>query len=462
MKYAFQLLCVITSLVSVLSRSPQEWKSRIIYQLITDRFSQSSPAASCPDLSRYCGGTFRGISNQLDYLQNLGINAIWISPIIAQTNNGYHGYWAQDIYKINPHFGTEQDLLSLVKACHSRDIWVMLDVVANHMGNQDSGNINDFSRFNPFNRPEYFHKYCIIHDWGNQNEVEVCRLAGLPDLDQSNSFVSQTLLNWIKEMVSNYSFDGIRIDTVPEVPFDFWVKYARSAGVYCLGECFNGDVPYVAHYESAINGMLNYPMYYTLKDVFPYQKNMNEIQGRLNEEHSFPDVTMLGNFIDNHDNPRFLSLNKDYTLLINSLVFTIFLEGIPIIYYGTEQGFSGGGDPQNRESMFQNFNQSHLLYKVISKINKFKLSQGDSVYNAKQIQRYSDDNFYAYTRGLLFVAVSNKGSGGYSTHTITYHPYSDNTNLRNALNETDKVTVNNGKFQVNIWNGQPKLYLPSS
>ena len=399
--------------------------------------------------------------NRLDYLQNLGINAIWISPIITQTKNGYHGYWAQNIYEINPHFGTKQDLLDLVKACHSRDIWVMVDVVANHMGNQDSGNINDFSNFYPFNKAEHYHKYCIIHDWDNQNEVEVCRLAGLPDLDQSNSFVSQTLLNWIKEVVTNYSFDGIRIDTVPEVPFGFWVKYAASAGVYSLGECSNGKVSYVAHYQNAINGLVNYPMYYTLRDVFQNKYSMNKIQDRINEERSFPDITILGNFIDNHDNTRFLHQNNDYTLIINALVFTIFLEGIPIIYYGTEQGFSGGKDPQNRESMFEHFNQNHLLYKVISKVNKFKLSQGSSVYNAKQIQRYSDNSLYAFTRGMLFVAVSNLGSGGHSTHTITYHPYSDNTNLSNALNESDRVTVNSGKFQVNIWNGQPKLYLPN-
>ncbi|KAI6658435.1 Acid alpha-amylase-like [Oopsacas minuta] len=459
MKFIGQVFLFLANLLIIFAKSPQEWKSRIVYQLLTDRFSQSNSSSPCQDLSSYCGGTFQGIINHLDYIQNLGINAIWISPIILQTNNGYHGYWAQDIYQINPHFGTSQDLKDLVNACHSKDIWVMLDVVANHMGNQ--GNINDFSYFVPFNKAEYYHKYCIINNWANQTEVEICRLAGLPDLDQSNSFVSQTLLKWIMEVVSNYSFDGIRIDTVPEVPFDFWVKYAKSAGVYSVGECLNGNVGYVEHYQNALSGMLNYPMFFTLRDVFQNKQSMDQLRARISEESTFPDITLLGNFIDNHDNPRFLHQNGDYTLLINALTFTIFQEGIPIIYYGTEQGFAGGKDPNNRESLFGNFNQNHILYRVISTINKFKLSQGSDVYNSQQIQRYSDDQFYAYTRGMIFVGVSNLGSNGHSVHTITYHPYSNNTQLKNALNETDQVKVNNGKFQVNIWNGQPKLYFPN-
>ena len=460
-KFFYSVLLFLCAADSIIAKSPQEWKSRIIYQILTDRFAQSSPGGSCQDLSNYCHGTFEGIMNNLDYIQNLGVNAIWISPVISNTNKGYHGYWARDINKINPIFGTEQDLINLVNACHDKDIWVMVDVVANHMGNQDNGNIHDFSNFVPFNKEEYYHPYCIIKNWNNQTEVEVCRLAGLPDLDQSNGFVSATLLNWIKNLVTKYSFDGIRIDSVPEVPFDFWVKYAQSAGVYSIGECFNGNVNYVEHYQNSINGMLNYPLFFTLKDVFEENQSMDQIQNRLREEASFPDITLLGNFIDNHDNERFLHHTKDWTLLINALTFIIYLEGIPIIYYGTEQGFSGGDDPQNRECMFNSFNQSHFLYKAISVMNKFKLSQGSNIYNEKQIQRYSDDSFYAYTRGQVFIGVSNLGSGKSSTHQITFHPYSENTKLRNVLNETDQVTVHNGQFQVNIWNGQPKIYIPN-
>lgn len=98
-------------------------------QLLTDRFAKSSDDSSpCSDLSDYCGGTFQGIIRKLDYIQGLGANAIWISPIPEQTDKGYHGYWQENIHNINPHFGTSEDLQELVNECHSRDIWVMLDV----------------------------------------------------------------------------------------------------------------------------------------------------------------------------------------------------------------------------------------------------------------------------------------------------------------------------------------------
>ena len=97
--------------------------------MLTDRFAGNSNQNNpCSDLSTYCKGTFRGIIRKLDYIQSLGANAIWISPIPLQTPNGYHGYWQQDLTQINPNYGTESDLKELVEECHRRDIWVMLDV----------------------------------------------------------------------------------------------------------------------------------------------------------------------------------------------------------------------------------------------------------------------------------------------------------------------------------------------
>lgn len=92
----------------------------------------SNSNSPCGNLSSYCGGTFKGIVDKLDYIEGLGANAIWISPIPDQTDGdnarGYHGYWQRDITKINSHFGSSDDLKDLVSECHKRDIWVMLDV----------------------------------------------------------------------------------------------------------------------------------------------------------------------------------------------------------------------------------------------------------------------------------------------------------------------------------------------
>ena len=107
-------------LYNVLLHTKEEWATRNIYQLMTDRFGAEGPLPHCLNLNDYCGGTFKGITGRLDYIQSMGFNAIWISPIVENTKLGYHGYWSKDITKINERFGTEQDLVELVTECHKR------------------------------------------------------------------------------------------------------------------------------------------------------------------------------------------------------------------------------------------------------------------------------------------------------------------------------------------------------
>lgn len=119
---------------------------------------------------------------QLDYIKNMGFDAIWISPIPENLGNDYHGYAALNWNNVNPYFGSPNDLYELVQAAHSKDLWVMLDVVGNHVAPVDL----DYSKLVPFNDAKYFHSKCDIVHWDNQPEVETCRLFNLPDLDQSN------------------------------------------------------------------------------------------------------------------------------------------------------------------------------------------------------------------------------------------------------------------------------------
>ena len=159
-----------------------------------------------------------------------------------------------------------------------------------------------------------------------RTNVEYCRLAGLPDLDQSNPFVRSTLKDWVHDIVATYGLDGIRIDTIPEVPKDFWTEYSHSAGVYSIGEVFHGKPSYVASYQGAVSALFNYPMYYQLNRAFKERKSMYKIREGIEQNSVFPDVSILGNFVDNHDNPRFLSGNVDTTLLKNGLAYIIFAE----------------------------------------------------------------------------------------------------------------------------------------
>jgi len=190
------------------------WKSKSIYQVLTDRFWRDSGDSNvCTNLSQYCGGTFKGIEEKLDYITGMGFDAIWISPVVDNIEPGYHGYWARNWEKINSHFGSEDDLKNLVKTAHSKGVAVMVDVVANHSGPIG----DDFSQIYPLNQAEHYHSDCQINNWGDAHEVEYCRLADLPDINQDNSYVRQYLKDWIKNLVNTYGFDGIRIDTIPEV-----------------------------------------------------------------------------------------------------------------------------------------------------------------------------------------------------------------------------------------------------
>lgn len=118
---------------------------------------------------------------------------------------------------------------------------------------------------NPFNDSSYFHDYCVIQQddfLHNQYNVEHCRLAGLPDLNQDNPKTSQLLTDWISKLVKDYDFDGVRIDTIPEVDKNFWSKFSTAAGVFTIGEVFDGRIPYVSGYQGSIDATLNYPTYF--------------------------------------------------------------------------------------------------------------------------------------------------------------------------------------------------------
>ena len=310
----------------------------------------------------------------------------------------------------------------------------------------------DFKRITPFNKAEHYHDACQITDWNNQYMVENCRLCDLPDLKQENNWVTQTLCDWITDLVKKYDFDGIRIDTIPEVPKWFWDKFSKAAGVYQLGEVFNGNPSYVAGYQGHVDGLFNYPLYYTIKDSFC--GSMKNIENYLqNTRKIFPDPSVLGVFVENHDNPRFLNMCGDRKKFKNASIFSLFFEGIPVYYYGGEQYFNGGGDPNNREPLWGHYNTGSDMYVALKKANEVRKKY--KTYNEKFVQRYADDVFYAFTRGKVLIAVT-RGEG--CTRTITYHDYKVGTRLCNALGN-DCYTVESNGIRLNM-DQDPKVLVP--
>ena len=441
------IFIILIILNKTFSRTKEEWKTRSIYQILTDRFAFSSNPGYC-NLNIYCGGNYKGLIEKLDYIKNMGFNAIWISPIVENTEGSYHGYHMTNLYKLNPHFGTEEDFNLLIKTCHEKDIWVMVDVVLNHVGLVGV----DYSRIYPFNSPEHYHNVCQITNWNNQWQIENCRLSDLPDLKHENKWVEKTLLEWIQNLVKKYNIDGLRIDTVLEVPKWFWDKFRESAGVFQIGEAFNGNIDYIADYQNHLDSLFNYPLFYTIEKSFCGSFRELEYYW-FNTRKKYPSPEYIATFVDNHDNPRFLSKCKDKNKFINAAIFSIIWEGIPVFYYGGEQFFSGGSDPQNRESMWGKYNVNSELYIMLGKANK--LRKNYKIWKYDIAQRYADEYFYAFTRGNILACFTNNYS---LQRKITYHEFKDYDKLCNIFDESDCVTVSSHNIVINM-NRLPKIYI---
>ena len=444
-----RLTCfILFILLSAIARkSKDEWKTRAIYQILTDRFARTSDTGYC-NYGQYCGGNYRGIINKLDYIKGMGFDAIWISPIVENIEGAYHGYHLTNLYNLNYHFGTEDDLRALINACHSKDIWVMVDVVANHVAPVGT----DFGRITPFNRAEHYHDWCEIKNFQNQPEVEYCRLCGLPDLKQENDWVTQKLLEWIHDIVQKYNLDGIRIDTIMEVPKWFWDKFRASAGVFQIGEAFDGRPWFVADYQNHLDSVFNYPLYYAIKNSFCGSFKTLENYW-WNDRKAFPAPQYAATFVENHDNPRFLHECNDISKFTNAVIFSLLWEGVPVFYYAGEQYYAGGADPGNREPLWDNYNTKSTLYQLIGKANSLRKSY--NIWNYAIVQRYADDNFYAFTRGKVLACFVNVKS---LQRTLDYHGFNNGDKLCNILYNGDCVTVSNGKITVNMGD-YPKVYV---
>jgi len=449
----------------------EEWKQRTIYQLLTDRFATTaSPPTKCPDLMKYCGGSFNAILTQLDYIKGMGFDAIWISPVITnlesyQTFNGYHGYWAIDFMGINHHFGTADELKAFVKACQAKGIWVMVDIVANHIGPVEW----DYSQIATLNKPEHYHPHCEAYGEDftfNQWRTELCRVADLPDLDQDHPVVRKYLLDWIEWLVTEFGFDGMRIDTVQNVDKKFWVEFAARAKVYQVGEVLDHRAEYVAGYQSYPDGtpiltaLLNYPKYFAVNDVFAHNNKMGLLAGMFADENKYYlDPTVLGSFVDNHDHNRFLCDNPNPVLLQNALTYVILSRGIPIVYYGTEQLLNGCGDPGAREDLWPTKYTQTDMYKFITAI--INIRKSNKIWEQVHTELFVADNLYVFARGKLFIAATSNDGKNDVTKNINVKDFGVGTKLCDALDTATCITVAaDGTINITLKGGVPRVFVP--
>ncbi|KAK0703832.1 glycoside hydrolase family 13 protein [Lasiosphaeria miniovina] len=478
-------------LAAVVSWAPQVggmaaagWRGQSIYQVVTDRFARTdlSTTAACNASQQvYCGGTWRGLISRLDYIQGMGFTAIWISPVVKQMDgntadgSSYHGYWAQDIMALNSAFGTPTDLAALAAALHVRGMALMVDVVTNHMAYKGCGSCVNYSIFTPFSSASYFHPFCFI-DYSNQTSVEVCwqgtNTVSLPDLRTESDDVRLVWNNWIAGLVSTYSIDGLRIDSVKHVEQSFWSGFMAAAGVYAVGEVFSGDPAYTAPYQKYIDGVLDYPSYYWITRAFqsPAGSISSLVDGLNTLTQAALDPSLYGSFIENHDVPRFPSLTGDVALVKNAIAFTMLKDGIPIVYQGQEQHYSGGATPANREALWlSGYSTSSELYRWISQLNQIRtwaISQdaGYLTYKARPI--YSDGHTIAMRKGLpgyqVVAVFTNIGSASSSTVALpsSVTGFNATQSLIDVMSCTTVVADSSGGLALALTGGLPKVLYP--
>ncbi|PYH83360.1 alpha-amylase [Aspergillus uvarum CBS 121591] len=489
--------------VRVEAASRDQWLGRSVYQIVTDRFARTdnSTTAACDAAQgNYCGGSFRGIINKLDYIQELGFDAIWISPAQSQISertadlSAYHGYWPNDLYSINSHFGTSNDLKALSSALHKRGMYLMLDVVVGDMAWAGNHTTLDYSTFNPFNDRKYFHDYkllssdplndtCVLDCWMGDN------IVSLPDLRNEDQEVQSMLGTWVKELVSNYSVDGLRIDSVLNIDQDFFSSFNKSAEVFLFGEGATKTAADICPLQSDLNGLLNYPLYYILTNAFnTTHGDLSAIFQSIDYTKSLcEDVLAMGTFTSNQDVPRFGSYTSDISLARNILTTSMLADGIPILYYGEEQHLSGAFNPVNREALWRtNYSMDSTslpsLVQSLNRIRSYASGDGKQYTLKSQAGRdylsylslpiYNSTNILAIRKGFagnqVVSVVSNLGAKPATKATTKFTLGADGTGFQSRQNVTEIlscktfVTDASGNLTVDLSSdGGPRVYYPT-
>ncbi|KAF2724829.1 glycoside hydrolase family 13 protein [Polychaeton citri CBS 116435] len=486
--YAVALLWLTLFLGVSRAATVEEWKQRSIYQVLTDRFAypnDTTPEPCDVALGLYCGGSWKGIMENLDYIENMGFDAIWISPIVQQlpqqTADGeaYTAYWQQNLYELNDRFGTQQDLTDLIHEVHARGMLLMLDIVVNHMGYAGPGWWVDYSVLYPFNESKYYHEYCAATEEWNQTNLEYCWLGdwkvSLVDIASERQDVRDMFGEWIQEIVANYSIDGLRIDTAINVQPDFFPSFMEAAGVFATGEALNGDNSISCQWQEAIGSILNYPIY------FPLMRAFTDPEGSIGDlvdtietnKDNCQHVTTMGSFSENHDQPRFTEYTNDTAQAKNVITYTMMADGIPIIYQGQEQHMVGGVTPyMNRAPLWLapgGYDTSAPLYTHIQTLNKLRHHVIQTSVNYTDYEAWSvwqDLHSFALRKGydgsqVISVFNNNGESCADFTLAIPNHGYPSGVQLTEVLSCTD-VTVNGtGYINLPMGQGEPKVLYPT-
>lgn len=430
----------------------------VVYLLMPDRFAngnlknddakqlrESKANPSNPD-GRH-GGDIAGIEKNLDYLSDLGITAIWTTPVHIndQFSHSYHGYGITDYYQIDPRFGTNEEFGAFVKRSHEKGIKYIMDLVFNHCGNQNflfaDRPANDWFNCNS----EYVqtnYKIGSVSDPNASNSDKDLAQDGwfvevMPDFNQKNpavmTYLIQASLWWIEEM----GIDGIRQDTYPYTDLEAMATWNKRVereypGFNIVGETWinhnvgisfwQKDSKLAAPRNSELKSVMDFPLMYLLNSTVDEETNdwdrgFARVYEYLTQDMVYPDPMNLFTFLCNHDTDRFQP-NEEKAANIDryrqALTLLLTLRGIPQLYYGDEigmaankgkgdgelrQNFPGGfpGDTQNAFDPAGRTERQKAYYDFTKKLLQWRKGN-TAISEGKLIQFSAKDGAYAYAR----------------------------------------------------------------
>jgi glycosidase len=409
-------------------KQPSWIKDTVFYQIFVERFMNGNPENSPPDLcswdeepkpKSFFGGDLKGIIDKLDYLGELGINGIYLTPIFKSPSN--HKYDIVNYFEIDPYFGSEKVLKELIDKAHDKGIRIVLDAVFNHCSNQ----------FPPFldvlekgKASQYYDWFTIDGDIINEDRTNY-RMFGhvrsMPKLNTANGKLKEYLLSSVRYWTTEFNIDGWRLDVSDEIDHQFWREFRTlvkniSKEAVIIGENWHNALPWLM--GDQFDSVMNYPVTKLCLDFFARRNiSAKEFENMLSAYlMRYPDQVneSLLNLLDSHDTERFLyTAGGRKESLKNAAAFLFAYKGMPCTYYGTEIGMTGCYDPGCRKGFdWKQENWDMELYQLYKKLISVRKEEKALKYGS--IAFDSTDLLFvmkrSYEKERIYILINNTES----------------------------------------------------
>ncbi len=438
-------------------KKERKWQDESVYLIMIDRFNngdlKNDNGVDINDPNEYHGGDFQGVIDQLDYIKNMGFSAIELTPIFANEDGGYHGFWVNDFYKTDEHFGSISRFKKLIHEAHQRNMKVIIDLDVNHVG-----------RSHPWLEDP------TKKDWFIPQQEINKENDSLPKLNQENPEVKQYFIKAAKWWIEKTDIDGYRLYSVSDVPQSFWSDFSKEVkkvkkDFYLLGDSRGKDSAQLSTYkETGIDGFADYPLNEELKKAFaqPDQSFKGLFAVMEQKADSISNPYLNGTFMDNEQIVRFTSdvVKKNEhpgPRWKQALTFLYTTPGIPIVYYGSEIALDGGAGADNHRQM--NFRTDKDLIDYITKIGELR-SKLPSLTRGTMDVLYEKDGMAVYKRvykdETTVMAINNTTKT--KTVAISADKLADNKELRGLLNG-GLIRSNEKKYTLTIDRDMSEIYV---